>query len=403
MIKLTDKYHCTGCSACFNICPKQAISMKTDIEGFLQPSIDQEKCIECGLCVKHCPIINPIDTQCLKQEVYAVISKKDRKVSSSGGAFSVFAKLVLSKGGCIYGATINEKFYTHHIRIDNIKDLHLLRGSKYIQSDIGDCFQLVKKDLRNGQMVLFTGTPCQIADLYKYLGRKYENLLITLDLVCHGVPSQGAFNEYIKKVESLVTKGKKIKEFRFRKFNTWDYSPAIKVSDTKWRKLNLWENAYMNAFFEGYTFRESCFHCQYCNTNRIGTFTIADFWGIGRHGVPFKKNVSCGVSLVIDNFNTISTYKEQICKEAYIEKRTIQEAIAEQTNLKNPIPRHPNRNKAIALLMNPNITLKEFSKACDLPWKITLKYLIIKTFKDIIYILGLYNVYKTVNYKLKKS
>lgn len=377
--------------------------MKTDIEGFLQPSIDQEKCIECGLCVKHCPIINPIDTQCLKQEVYAVISKKDRKVSSSGGAFSVFAKLVLSKGGCIYGATINEKFYTHHIRIDNLKDLHLLRGSKYIQSDIGDCFQLVKKDLRNGQMVLFTGTPCQIAGLYKYLGRKYENLLITLDLVCHGVPSQGAFNEYIKKVESLVTKGKKIKEFRFRKFNTWDYSPAIKVSDTKWRKLNLWENAYMNAFFEGYTFRESCFHCQYCNTNRIGTFTIADFWGIGRHGVPFKKNVSCGVSLVIDNFNTISTYKEQICKEAYIEKRTIQEAIAEQTNLKNPIPRHPNRNKAIALLMNPNITLKEFSKACDLPWKITLKYLIIKTFKDIIYILGLYNVYKTVNYKLKKS
>ncbi len=377
--------------------------MKTDIEGFLQPSIDQEKCIECGLCVKHCPIINPIDTQCLKQEVYAVISKKDRKVSSSGGAFSVFAKLVLSKGGCIYGATINEKFYTHHIRIDNIKDLHLLRGSKYIQSDIGDCFQLVKKDLRNGQMVLFTGTPCQIAGLYKYLGRKYENLLITLDLVCHGVPSQGAFNEYIKKVESLVTKGKKIKEFRFRKFNTWDYSPAIKVSDTKWRKLNLWENAYMNAFFEGYTFRESCFHCQYCNTNRIGTFTIADFWGIGRHGVPFKKNVSCGVSLVIDNFNTISTYKEQICKEAYIEKRTIQEAIAEQTNLKNPIPRHPNRNKAIALLMNPNITLKEFSKACDLPWKITFKYLIIKTFKDIIYILGLYNVYKTVNYKLKKS
>ena len=377
--------------------------MKTDIEGFLQPSIDQEKCIECGLCVKHCPIINPIDTQCLKQEAYAMISKKDRKVSSSGGAFSVFAKLVLSKGGCIYGATINEKFYTHHIRIDNIKDLHLLRGSKYIQSDIGDCFQLVKKDLRNGQMVLFAGTPCQIAGLYKYLGRKYENLLITLDLVCHGVPSQGAFNEYIKKVESLVTKGKKIKEFRFRKFNTWDYSPAIKVSDTKWRKLNLWENAYMNAFFEGYTFRESCFHCQYCNTNRIGTFTIADFWGIGRHGVPFKKNVSCGVSLVIDNFNTISTYKEQICKEAYIEKRTIQEAIAEQTNLKNPIPRHPNRNKAIALLMNPNITLKEFSKACDLPWKITFKYLIIKTFKDIIYILGLYNVYKTVNYKLKKS
>lgn len=403
MIKLADKYHCTGCSACSNICPKQAIDMKPDIEGFLQPIINQEKCIECGLCVKHCPVINPISTKELKQEVYAMISNKDRNVSSSGGAFSVFARIILSKGGSVYGATINKELHVHHIRIDNIEDLSLLRGSKYVQSEIGNCFQLAKKDLQNGQMVLFTGTPCQIAGLYKYLGKKYENLLITLDLVCHGVPSQGVFNEYIKKLENTITNGKKIQEFRFRKFNSWSIVPAIKFTKSKWRKLNLWENAYMNAFFEGYIFRESCFRCQYCSTNRVGIFTIADFWGIGRHGFPFKKNIACGVSLVIDNYNSMPILKESILQEAYIEKRTIEEAIAEQTNLKHPLLRQPQRDKAINLLMNPNTTLKEFSKACNLPWKVTFKYLVIKILKDLIYTLGLYNIYKTINYKIKKS
>ena len=401
MIVLASNKTCTGCSACFNICPQQAIQMQADKEGFLQPFINQEKCIECGLCVKHCPVINPINTKKLKQEAYAMISNKDRNVSSSGGAFSVFARIILSKGGSVYGATINKKLHIHHIRIDNIEDLSLLRGSKYVQSEIGNCFQLAKKDLQNGQMVLFTGTPCQIAGLYKYLGKKYEDLLITLDLVCHGVPSQGVFNEYIKKIENTITNGEKIQEFRFRKLDSWDYRPAIKFTKSKWRKLNLWENAYMNAFFEGYIFRESRFQCQYCNINRIGTFTIADFWGIGRHGLPFKKNIASGVSLVIDNYNTIPILKESILQEAYIEKRTIEEAIAKQTNLINPLPRQPQRDKAINLLMNPNITLKEFSKACDLPWKVTFKYIVIKILKDLIYALGLYNVYKSLIYRIK--
>lgn len=151
MIYLADTKTCTGCSACFNICPKQAIDMKPDKEGFLQPFINQEKCIECGLCTKRCPVINPINIDCLKQEAYALISTQDRNVSSSGGAFSVFARYVLSKKGSVYGAFMNEKLHTHHIRIEDIKDLHLLRGSKYVQSEIGNCFQLVKKDLANKQ------------------------------------------------------------------------------------------------------------------------------------------------------------------------------------------------------------------------------------------------------------
>lgn len=190
MIKLTDKYHCTGCSACFNICPKQAISMKTDIEGFLQPSIDQEKCIECGLCVKHCPIINPIDTQCLKQEVYAVISKKDRKVSSSGGAFSVFAKLVLSKGGCIYGATINEKYYTLE-EIRKTKDLPYdtyIAGSdqiwNYMHTDFLDVFFLEFAKKFNAKRISYAASisvpkiPDDMKKTYQYLTDNIQYLSV---------------------------------------------------------------------------------------------------------------------------------------------------------------------------------------------------------------------------------
>ena len=158
----------------------------------------------------------------------------------------------------------------------------------------------------------------------------------------------------------------------------------------------------MDAFFEGITFRESCFNCQYCNTKRVGTFTIADFWGIGRHGQTFKKNVACGVSLVIDNQNKMPQLLSEFTEDIYVEKRSMQEAIVEQTNLKFSVIRQDKRDTAIKTLMDPNTSLKEFSKIYGLPYKITAKYLIIKIIKDLIYFFGLYNVYKTISYKLNK-
>ena len=158
----------------------------------------------------------------------------------------------------------------------------------------------------------------------------------------------------------------------------------------------------MDAFFDGLIFRESCYNCQYCNTQRIGTFTIADFWGIGRHGKKFSKNVSCGVSLVIDNTGLMNKLLPELEEYAYIEKRSMDEAVAEQTNLKHPMPRPTNRDTAVIDMMNDKISLEVFSKKYGYPYKYNVKSLAVEISKRIIYAFGLYNFYKTISYKRGK-
>lgn len=405
MIKLADKFSCTGCGACASSCAANAIRMERDAEGFLQPVINTDKCKECGLCQKKCPELHPLmRTDYSRQEVYAVISKNDRNVSSSGGAFSVFARWILKQGGVVVGATMDINLYVHHIIIDSIEQLKLLRGSKYVQSDLKNTYKDVKKILLGGRKVLFTGTGCQVAGLYAYLGgKRYEGLLFTLDLVCHGAPSQGVFDSYLSKLQKkLALMDKNIEGFRFRKLDSWSIIPTIKFSESKWRLLSLSENAYMEAFFKGITFRESCFNCQYCNTQRIGTFTIADFWGIGRHGAKFLKNVSSGVSLVIDNLGVLNEIKAELDKYAYIEKRTMSEAIAEQSNLKYPMERLKERDSAIKSMMDESVSLEDFSKQYGFPYKPSFKWWVGTQIKNLIYALNFYNVYKTIIYKMGK-
>lgn len=405
MIKLADKFSCTGCGACASSCAANAIRMERDAEGFLQPVINTDKCKECGLCQKKCPELHPLmRTDYSRQEVYAVISKNDRNVSSSGGAFSVFARWILKQGGVVVGATMDINLYVHHIIIDSIEQLKLLRGSKYVQSDLKNTYKDVKKILLGGRKVLFTGTGCQVAGLYAFLGgKRYDGLLFTLDLVCHGAPSQGVFDSYLSKLQKkLALTDKNIEGFRFRKLDSWSIIPTIKFSESKWRLLSLSENAYMEAFFKGITFRESCFNCQYCNTQRIGTFTIADFWGIGRHGAKFLKNVSSGVSLVIDNLGVLNEIKAELDKYAYIEKRTMSEAIAEQSNLKYPMERLKERDSAIKSMMDERVSLEDFSKQYGFPYKPSFKWWVGTQIKNLIYALNLYNVYKTIIYKMGK-
>lgn len=405
MIKLADKFSCTGCGACASSCAANAIRMERDAEGFLQPVINTDKCKECGLCQKKCPELHPLmRTDYSRQEVYAVISKNDRNVSSSGGAFSVFARWILKQGGVVVGATMDINLYVHHIIIDSIEQLKLLRGSKYVQSDLKNTYKDVKKILLGGRKVLFTGTGCQVAGLYAFLGgKRYDGLLFTLDLVCHGAPSQGVFDSYLSKLQKkLALTDKNIEGFRFRKLDSWSIIPTIKFSESKWRLLSLSENAYMEAFFRGITFRESCFNCQYCNTQRIGTFTIADFWGIGRHGAKFLKNVSSGVSLVIDNLGVLNEIKAELDKYAYIEKRTMSEAIAEQSNLKYPMERLKERDSAIKSMMDESVSLEDFSKQYGFPYKPSFKWWVGTQIKNLIYALNLYNVYKTIIYKMGK-
>lgn len=214
---------------------------------------------------------------------------------------------------------------------------------------------------------------------------------------------QAAFSCYLEKLKKIDRSlSRNIDGFQFRKLDSWSIVPAVKFAKLKWHILTLWENAYMNAFFKGIIYRESCYNCSYCNMERIGTCTIADFWGIGKHGVPFSKNVASGVSLVIDNTNLIPKIRSELDKTAYIEERTIEEAMIEQVNLKHPMRRLPEREYAIGLLMAQNVSLQDFAKKCGLSYKPTIKWRLKKVFKDLIYSLGAYNFYKTLIYKIGK-
>ena len=406
MIKLANQNTCTGCHACMNVCPKHAISMVEDYEGFLQPSIDVDICIECGLCQNTCPVISPLHHNEISQRVYAFINYTDREKSSSGGAFSFFARKILSQGGVVFGAYMDENLQVRHTAIESLDELDRLRGSKYVQSKIGVTYAEAKKLLQSDRKVLFTGTPCQISGLYKYLGRRWEDRLITLDIVCHGVPNQKIFDTYLQKLIKIKKFAPKnagnIVGFRFRNLDSWDYRPAVKIAKSKtWLILSQEANVYMAAFFRGLTFRRSCFTCQYANTERVGTFTIADFWGVGSIGKKFKEDVSSGVSLLIDNYGQMDRF---ISSEdnIYVEKRSLDEARLKNENLNRPMAKPTERDSAIQDILDPELTLLDYAKKYRMLDSLP-KHLVKTIFKKVIYALGLYNAYKTISYKLGRT
>ena len=189
MIEILDKMHCSGCHACYEVCPQQSITMQADSEGFTYPVVDIGTCTDCGLCERICPILHP-QKEIHDSEGFACMNRcvGDRLMSSSGGVFSLLAEQVIAKGGVVFGALFDEHFRVVHAPIRSMEELGRLRGSKYVQSDISGVFPLVREALSHDTAVLFSGTPCQIAGLRAYLGREYDKLLC-VDLVCHGVPS----------------------------------------------------------------------------------------------------------------------------------------------------------------------------------------------------------------------
>jgi len=318
---------CTGCAACLCGCPTQAISMQEDAEGFLVPYIEKLKCTECGLCREICPSLTDIyELRFESPKVYAAWSLDEsiRTDSSSGGMFSVLANHVLSNSGIVFGAAFDEKFKLQHYEAKTSSELLKLRGSKYLQSNVGNTYIKVKHYLDNSFPVMFAGTPCQVAGLYSYLNNDYTKL-ITCDLVCHGVPSQRLFDAYLRYLRSDGCL--KFDDISFRDKKKWNCATILHDNFVSGQDLFLTgQQAYfLKAFMLSFVYRKSCYSCKYARLPRIGDLTLGDFWGLGED-IPFYHDKSQGVSLLIVNSSRGKEVLQSCRNGLFLEERTMSEA-----------------------------------------------------------------------------
>lgn len=266
---------CVGCCSCSSVCPTGAIDIVCDDEGFYMPQVHEEKCVSCGMCISHCPLEG--FQLSVARQVYAVsLCNTAIKVrSSSGGAFWWIASNVLSRDGVVYGAAFNSAARrVEHVRVSDVNELHLLQNSKYVQSLIGSCYVSVKDDLAMGRQVLFSGTPCQIAGLYSYLGRKHDGLY-TCDILCYGVPSPLALKCFLED----IAKNEPIGAMNMRDKTVGWVDYCMRVELPAWTYLKgKNEDLYHLGFQSQMLYRRCCYECRFRHRERVGDLTLGDFW-----------------------------------------------------------------------------------------------------------------------------
>lgn len=300
MPKLAEKKECTGCMACVDSCAKGALHFNVEHDGHIYPLLEKDLCVNCGACEKVCPVVSKFSySQSTESEAFASWSEnnKMRMNSASGGVFSALAEYVISDGGVAYGAAIGVVAEVHHIRISNIEEICKLQGSKYSQSDTSGVYKQVYSDLRSGLFVLFSGTGCQLAGLYSFLnGRKYKGKLLTVDIICGGVPSKLLIDKFL---ECEPFKIKKILSFRTKdtgwKPQGFKYNLKVIDDNNKIHDYTDKRNLVTTGFACEMTNRYSCYKCQYAGLYRMSDFTIGDFWG----AKDFEEEHYNGLSAII--------------------------------------------------------------------------------------------------------
>ena len=291
------KNDCCGCSACYQICPRNAIEMKEDALGFKYPLVNDKNCIDCGLCVKVCQFKNHYETFDVKEPQIFAFRNNDilqLERSQSGAAFWTIAQQFIEDGGIVYGCGFDNEHKVIHKRVTTTEELEDLRGSKYVQSDVCETFKEAKEDLKNGKKVLYSGTSCQIANIKSFVGNRLRDNLYTMDLVCHGVPSPFIYRDYL---ETLKQKNKSpLMRVNFRdKSKGWNMSvPSFRFGE----KIH-YSTDYSRMFYSNIMLRESCYRCPFTNFNRTSDISIADFWGWTKISDKFNDNK--GVSLILIN------------------------------------------------------------------------------------------------------
>lgn len=343
MIKIIEKHSCCGCTACVAICPQNCISMEADSEGFLYPKVNTNKCIECGACVKVCPIQTPKKEEIFEQDAYIVQNRNMQvlRESTAGGAFTAIAKYVLHRNGIVFGVELGEDFVARHIFIKKESELSRFRNSKYVQSSVGDSYTLVKSFLEQGRFVCFSGTPCQIEGLKRYLHKDYEKL-ITVDVVCRAVPSPLIFQKYIEYQEKKLAS--RIKAIRFRdKYYGYKYSTMNIITERNLGKYHqgVESDPWLRAFFSNICDRPSCHKCQFRKQYRVSDFTIWDCFHVGR----FSKKIDNdkGATRVLVHTEKGKAVFEDIKKDFYYIQTTPEAIVSGAKEIRESVLANKNR------------------------------------------------------------
>ena len=294
MIALHKKKGCCGCAACQQRCPKGCIEMRADEEGFLYPHVDETACIDCNLCEKACPIINvepEIDNEEQRGFLIQIKDEQIRKESTSGGSFTAIAYWVIEQGGVVFGATLDiENREVYHKWVEDKAELGHFRNSKYVQSNIRECFKQARQFLKNGRWVCFSGTPCQIEGLKCFLGKDYDRL-VTIDVVCYGIPSPGVFKDYMTWKQKEI--GGKFKKVLFReKLLCYNYTSFSIYNENPKKNYHkgVEREQFMRSFFSNINVRPACTDCKFKKRYRVSDFTIWDCYDTKAFSKNFDEN-----------------------------------------------------------------------------------------------------------------
>lgn len=297
MIEIHDKSDCCGCTACANSCPVNAISMVADDEGFLYPQINLNSCINCNKCSNVCPIKNNIEPNDFVRKAYICQNRSNsiRSDSTSGGVFSALASYVIQKGGYVFGAEFDKEWKVRHSFTNKEEELWKFRGSKYIQSDLGESFANVQKLLENGNLVLFSGTPCQVEGLHSFLNKDYSNLLL-MDIVCFAIASPRAWDVYLNHLTSKhmldLTKVRRIM-FRDKRLYGYEYSVMSFLGEKGERLYSSGpeSNQMLRSFVSNTSTRPSCYKCKFKKSERVSDFTVWDCYNIYQYDKNLDDNM----------------------------------------------------------------------------------------------------------------
>lgn len=356
MANLADSSRCTGCTACASACPKGCIAMEADENGFLYPKVDETACIHCGRCEAHCPLLAPAPLSMHLPTAYAAYTKDEalRRESSSGGIFTELAKAVLAQGGVVYGAAYDARFRVVHVAVEQEAELSRLRGAKYAQSDLRDSFLQVQKALQQGRTVLFTGTPCQVSGLKTFLQREYETL-ITMDFVCHSVPSPMAWQSYLRSFGEVQAVSLRAKDTGWSRYR---YCHKI-VTAQGTRLIPCDESPYMNRFVGGLLSRASCDTCPFKGYRRPSDLTVGDFWGIWNVAPELDDDKGC--SLVLCQSERGAQLFQALAPRLMLKQVSLEEASRENPAMLQASRPHPQREATLARMAKgwPQPSLKQ--------------------------------------------